>query len=224
MQYGRGCKYACEFCSIRAFYGKNGFRVKGRVPRAVIQDGVVSDDDFMVCDVTNPLPQPGPDGLRRLGPGDWRAFRVIRLEMLEDAPNFFGSSLADWSSKAPDQIMEWLESIHLWAEVSGGRVSATAGWSAQQGPVLRHRANVIAVYTTPEARGRGLSTRLLAALEEDARSEGIRQLELSGGANNPVAEAAYRGAGYKRVGTTPRALNYSGEFVDQHEMVKELDD
>ncbi len=206
----------------RNFYARNGFVVRGQAPRAVIQDGAYIDDFFMVCDLTIDRPEPGSDGLRRLGPGDWRVFRTIRLEMLQEAPEFFGSTHAEWAEKTPDQIMAWLENIHLFAQVSGGRALATAGWYRKPGAVQAHRAGVIAVYTTPEARGRGLASALLSALEDDARANNITQLELSVGDNNPAARAAYAASGYKLIGTIPQALNYSGTLVDQHEMAKPL--
>ncbi|MEX3014729.1 N-acetyltransferase family protein [Gymnodinialimonas hymeniacidonis] len=206
----------------RNFYARHGFAVMGQVPRAVIQNDETVDDLFMVRDLTKDLPSPGPDGLRRLGPGDWRAFRTVRLEMLEEAPEFFGSTYAEWAAKAPDQIMAWLDTIHLFAQVSGGRALATAGWYRKPGAVQAHRAGVIAVYTTPEARGRGLASALLSALEKDACENGVSQFELSVGDNNPAARAAYSASGYKLIGTIPRALNYSGTLVDQHEMVKPL--
>jgi ribosomal protein S18 acetylase RimI-like enzyme len=215
---------ATQNTRARHFYARHGFRVTGPVPRAVIyEDGRASDDYFMVRDLTQTLPEPGPDGLRRLGPGDWRAFRAIRLEMLQNDPQNFGSTHAEWAAKAPDVIMAWLANIHLWAQVSSGRVLATAGWAPNGGDVERHRASVLAVYTTPDARGRGLATKLLAALENDARAHAIIQLELHVGANNPAARAAYEASGFTLMGTTPRALNYLGTFVDQYEMVKPID-
>lgn len=207
----------------RAFYANHGFRIMGHIPCAVIESGTRIDDHFMVRDLTRDPPQPGPDGLRRLGPGDWRAFRAIRLEMLKEAPEFFGSTHAEWATKAPDEIMEWLEKIRLWAHVSDGRVLATAGWARVPGAVCSHRASVICVYTTPEARGSGLAGDLLTALEEDAHAQGVVQLELCVGANNPAARAAYMASGFTLMGTTPRALNYLGTFVDQYEMVKPID-
>lgn len=206
----------------RHFYARHGFRVIGTYPSAVIQDGMPIDDFAMVRDLARDVAQPGPDGTRRLGPGDWRAFRAIRLEMLQEDPDFFGSTHAEWAARAPDEIMAWLENIHLWAEVSGGRILATAGWHRLSGAVQAHRASVICVYTTPEARGRGLAAALLSALEDDALGHGITQCELNVGDNNPVAFAAYRASGYRQIATIPNALNYSGTFVDQHEMMKPL--
>ncbi len=214
---------ASENTRARSFYGRNGFVSTGPVPNAVIQDGVPIDDLFMVRDLTRDLLEPGPDGMRRLTPGDWRAFRSIRLEMLEQAPTGFGSTHAEWAEKAPDQIMAWLEEIHLWAVVEGGSIRATTGWHPMGGAVTRHRGHVIAVYTTPDARGRGLAAQLLTAVADDARAHGAIQLELDVGAENTAARAAYSAAGYREVGSIPRALNHGGHIHDQLYMVLPLD-
>jgi GNAT superfamily N-acetyltransferase len=208
----------------RAFYAKHGFAAHGRIPSAVILDGVRSDDLFMVRNLRTPRPKPGRDGTRRLGPGDWRLFRDIRFEMLENAPRGFGATLAEWQAKAPDQIVAWLDAISLWAVVRGGRVVATVGWHPLPGAVQAHRGHVIAAYTRPEVRGQGLVAGLLKKVEDDARAEGIVQLELDVGADNAAACAAYTRAGYDIVGTIPGALNHDGHITDQHYMVKRLVD
>lgn len=206
----------------RAFYGRHGFAATGRIPAAVMQDGEAHDDLFMVRDLGEGAPVPGGDGIRRLGPGDWRAFRKIRLEMLLDAPEAFGSTHADWAAKAPDQVMTWLRDIHLWAVVESGRVVATAGWHRLGGPIAGHRGHVIAVYTTPEARGRGLCLALLERVAAEAAEIGLHQLELDVGVGNAPALAAYRAAGYAVTGTVPAAMCHGGTLQDLHGMVRQL--
>lgn len=206
----------------RAFYARQGFAATGRIPAAVIQGGTPQDDLMMVADLTQPRLAQGPDGLRRLHAGDWRIFRDIRLEMLHDASTGFGATHAEWAGKAPDEFIAWLRDISLWAVVENGRVVATAGWHPFKGEVVAHRGHVIAIYTTPQARGRRLSQDLLAAVVAEAREQGITQLELDVGAENAPAIAAYEAAGFRTVGTIPNCLNHSGYIHDQLYMVRPL--
>lgn len=206
----------------RVFYARHGFAVTGHLPAAVVQNGSPLDDLFMVCDVTQPHPAQGPDGLRRLHAGDWRIFRAIRLEMLEKAPTGFGMTIAEFAAKAPDEIMQSLRSTHLWAVVEDGCVVATAGWHIMPGAVQAHRGHVVAVYTTPAARGRGLAAQLLATVADDAKAAGMLQLELDVGAENTAARAAYEAQGYRVTGTIPGALNHGGHIHDQLFMVRSL--
>lgn len=55
------------------------------------------------------------------------------------------------------------------------------------------------MYVVPEARGRGLSTALLAALEERARELGYAIARLDTADRQPAALPLYEGAGYRRI-------------------------
>lgn len=206
----------------RAFYARHGFTAMGRIPAAVIQDGAPHDDLFMVRDLITDTPVRGPDGTRLLGPGDWRIFRDIRLEMLEKAPRGFGMTAAEFTAKAPDEVVGWIAKTHLWAVVEGGRIVATAGWHPMPGDVQAHRGHVVAVYTTAQARGRGLASTLLAQVAQHARAHGMMQLELDVATENDAAIAAYKAAGFTTMGTIPNCLNHGGHIHDQLCMVLPL--
>lgn len=60
-------------------------------------------------------------------------------------------------------------------------------------------AEIKSMYVRPEARGRGHSRTLLAALEETARALGLRRLRLETGDKQHVALALYQSAGYIRI-------------------------
>jgi putative acetyltransferase len=55
------------------------------------------------------------------------------------------------------------------------------------------------MYVDPKARGLKLGSRLLAALEADARSVGIACLRLETGVKQPEAISLYRKAGYREI-------------------------
>ena len=55
------------------------------------------------------------------------------------------------------------------------------------------------MYTIPEARGRGVASALLGALEESARQAGRKRIVLETGARQPEAIALYGKAGYARI-------------------------
>jgi GNAT superfamily N-acetyltransferase len=55
------------------------------------------------------------------------------------------------------------------------------------------------MYVTPEARGRGIATLLLAALEEEAGRRGWTTLRLETGPRQPEAIALYERAGYRSI-------------------------
>jgi GNAT superfamily N-acetyltransferase len=56
------------------------------------------------------------------------------------------------------------------------------------------------MYVIPEARGRGLATELLKALEDAARGLGYAIVRLDTGPQQPAAQAMYERAGYAPIG------------------------
>jgi len=72
-----------------------------------------------------------------------------------------------------------------------------AGWRAHGD--TEDLAELKRMYVAPEARGAGVATLLLAAIEESARSAGRRRLILETGSRQPEAIALYEKCGYARI-------------------------
>jgi GNAT superfamily N-acetyltransferase len=64
-------------------------------------------------------------------------------------------------------------------------------------PLGADSGEVKRMYVVPEARGRGLSTTVLAGLETEALARGWTTLRLETGSAQPEAVALYTGAGYR---------------------------
>lgn len=56
------------------------------------------------------------------------------------------------------------------------------------------------VYCRPEARGKGVAARLIAALEDEARALGLNLMRLETGVRSPAALRFYERLGYQRCG------------------------
>ena len=60
-------------------------------------------------------------------------------------------------------------------------------------------AEIKRMYVLPDARGRGLARRLLAAIEDTARELGYERVRLDTGASQPHARALYESAGFRDI-------------------------
>jgi ribosomal protein S18 acetylase RimI-like enzyme len=69
-------------------------------------------------------------------------------------------------------------------------------------PNSRHRAELVKLMVSREARGRGVGRGLLATAEEAAAAAGLTLLHLDTETGSP-AEHLYRSAGWTRAGTIP---------------------
>ena len=104
------------------------------------------------------------------------------------------------------------ERILLVADDDAGRIVGTVQLIPSQTDNQPHRADVAKMLVHRKARRKGVAQRLMAALDEAARSEGKSVLVLdtvTGG----DAERLYERAGWQRVGEVPRyALMPDGAF------------
>ncbi|MFE9889725.1 GNAT family N-acetyltransferase [Streptomyces scopuliridis] len=90
------------------------------------------------------------------------------------------------------------QGLYLLAYEDGAPV-ASGGWRAQDADDEGYRrgdAEVKRMYVVPEARGRGLARRILAALEDSARRAGRVRMVLETGIPLTEAIALYRSSGY----------------------------
>ncbi len=160
--------------------------------------------------------------IRRLMPADWAAFRDIRLDSLRTAPEAFGSTHDEWAAKSERDIRDWLTQMHCFAKTDAGRCLSVGAWHPIGGPVTHHRAHVIAVFTRSTARGQGLFSAVMQAIEADIRAHAMRQIELDVSVINTVAHAAYLRAGFRDIAILPDALCHGGVYADQIVMHKRL--
>jgi putative acetyltransferase len=111
---------------------------------------------------------------------------------------------AELSGHYPEQGATHFRLDH--EEVGAGRgafvVARLGGRPIGCGAVRRldaETAEIKRMYVVPEMRGKGISRRLLATLEAEARRLGVRRLVLETGDRLPAAMALYTRAGFVRI-------------------------
>ncbi len=90
--------------------------------------------------------------------------------------------------------------VYLIAYDEHDRPVATGGWRSQDRNEEGNEdgdAELKRMYVIEEMRGRGLARRMLAALEEDARTAGRIRMVLETGTKQPEAIALYTSSGYE---------------------------
>ena len=128
------------------------------------------------------------------GDGDWPAWRDARVAALTDAPHAFTSRLEDWARGGEDAWRERYTTAgahNLVASLDGRTVGMARGVPEGCGVAVLH-----SVWVAPDARGRGVGDRLVAAIEAWARHTGARTLLLAVFAGNDGAIALYRRHGF----------------------------
>lgn len=143
---------------------------------------------------------------------DWELWRDLRLRALQDAPTAFGSTYehergfteADWVERLDDPtgaaFLAKLEGVPVGM---GGGYSDLPGW-----------LHVVAMWTAPDARGRGVGRAVLQHLAAWARERELR-LHLDVESGNVVARRLYERAGFVPTGETRPLREGSSYLVER---------
>jgi ribosomal protein S18 acetylase RimI-like enzyme len=138
--------------------------------------------------------------LRVLTPDDWQVWRQLRLAALAEAPDAFGSRLANWQGEG-DREERWRArltipgSFNVVAVLDGQPAGMASGVPAGGGA-----AELISMWVSPAARGHGVGDQLVRAVERWARQVRSAVLRLAVAPGNVNAAVLYRRNGFHLTG------------------------
>lgn len=172
--------------------------------------------------------------VRRVTSGEWRLVRALRLEALQDpaAPVAFLESYDDaaarpdrfWQDRAANAAAGATAAQFVAVDGDGAWVGTVTGRVEEPGtadllgvPVTVRQVHVVGVFVRPEYRGSGLLGRLLDAVGEWTRAQGVTRLRLHVHEDNPRAQAAYLKAGF-----APSGHRVDGAIGVELEMVRSV--
>jgi RimJ/RimL family protein N-acetyltransferase len=162
--------------------------------------------------------------IRQLGAGDEAAYRAIRLEALTNHPEAFVASAEGFSQKTDAEMTETLNSLTVFAaETDSGSLGGIAAFYQAEGRKEHHRGWLIQVYVKPQHRGSGMAQAMIERVIAHAQNHVI-QLHLGVWSENEPALKLYKRLGFSIYGTEPRYLFVNGRYIDEHLMVRFLDD
>jgi GNAT superfamily N-acetyltransferase len=130
-------------------------------------------------------------------PDDWPAYRDIRLRMLQEAPDAYGSSYAVEAGFSESKWRERVTNPMLFLALDSNEelVGTATGLADPNGTV-----EVVAMYVAPQARGRGCAGELLDAMAAAARKRGAHRLLLRVTRGNRAARQCYTRYGFRPTG------------------------
>lgn len=153
----------------------------------------------------------------RLGPADLEGYRALRLAGVAEDPGASGST---YEEEAGRDFTPVLERGNVFGAFLDGRLVGMGAIGREEKAKLRHRAEIYGIYTSPEARGKGVARALMEALIAEARAlGGIEVLALGVTVGNAPARALYRKLGFVSVGVEPAFLKVGDVRLDQERMV-----
>jgi ribosomal protein S18 acetylase RimI-like enzyme len=153
--------------------------------------------------------------LQVLHQDDWRSWRAVRLAALAEAPYAYGSRLADWQGDG-DREERWRGrlsvpgSYNLIALLDGQPAGMASGIPTGERGVVE----LVSMWVSPGARGRGVGDRLVAAVLAWSESVGATLVRLNVVEDNRHAEALYRRHGFEPTGESEGRERVMARRVD----------
>ena len=150
--------------------------------------------------------------VRFAGPDDWETWRDLRLRALSDSPSAFGST---YEGEVEFDRSRWVDrlgdpdGVGVLARVDGTPVGMGGGF--QDLPGYLH---MVAMWTDPAYRGRGVGSAVLTAIERWAGERGLR-LHLDVNVRNAGARALYARSGYVATGEVRPLRDGSDERIER---------
>lgn len=162
--------------------------------------------------------------IRRLTSDDVDAYRAIRLEALTVSPESYGTSPENFATRSTESLQKQMDQMAFFGVIDkANALTGIVAYGRDDGERETHRGWLMQVYAQPQMRGTGASLAMIEAAVDHARTEVI-QVHLMVGAHNTPAIRLYEKAGFKTYGTDPRCLYVNGRYIDEHMMVRFLDE
>jgi GNAT superfamily N-acetyltransferase len=141
--------------------------------------------------------------IQRLNSTEGERWRSIRLAALLDAPDAFGTTLAEANAFPPElwsrQVGEFPTFIAVLDGVDVGDVGVVRASPDNEQP---EAAFLLSMWVAPDARGKGVGDELIDAVASWAEADGFSRLVLDVADANASAIALYARKGFEPTGDT----------------------
>ena len=155
-------------------------------------------------------------------PADAAVYREFRLRGLREHPEAFTSSFEEDVGKpiaATEARLAADGDTAMWGAFVAGVLAGGIGLSRERRLKNRHKADIVAMYVSPEYARRGIGRALLEHAIAYARGAAVEQLTLTVTQTNAAARELYAAAGFVTFGIEPRAIKVAGEYFAKEHMI-----
>lgn len=124
--------------------------------------------------------------IRLLTQEDWKIWKPLRLEALQEAPTNFGFSHEEEIQQSDLAFQERLNKNDIFGAFIGDTLVGSIGFYRLNTSKTKHRGFIWGMYVRPEHRGQSIASNLIEAVIIHAKSL-VLQLHLSCVTDNPGA-------------------------------------
>ncbi|KIL51892.1 GNAT family N-acetyltransferase [Jeotgalibacillus soli] len=160
--------------------------------------------------------------IRLLTALDAEIHRILRLEALMNNPEAFAAAYEEEKEYPIDLFRDQLRSNDSFTlgAFTKDKLDGVITLVKEKPLKLKHRANIVAMYVSPEGRGLGIGKSLLEKTIEEAKGiEGLEQIYLTVVTTNEPAKRLYSSLGFEMFATEERALKFNDIYFDEEHRV-----
>jgi putative acetyltransferase len=154
-------------------------------------------------------------------PAEFIPLKETDLPRINELANI--PEIAEYFETVPPVLMETTNAMWsyiqtgimtLWGIHADGRIIGGAGFTTQPPNTRLSHTATFFLYIEPQFQGRGIGTRAIRFLENEARSRGFLRMECMVAATNPGAIRLYRRLGYEQEGVKKQAFRLGNSYAD----------
>ncbi|GAK10521.1 GNAT family N-acetyltransferase [Geomicrobium sp. JCM 19039] len=153
-------------------------------------------------------------------------YRTLRLESLEQCPECFASSVDEEKSLNLEAFQNHLfrDDLATFGAFDHEKLVGMTTLAMNEQQKLKHKATLLAVYVTPDYRGKGYGARLLESAIDLAREKAaIEQIHVTLATNNETALNIYHRLGFEQYGKMSRSMKLGPDvYCDELQLVLHL--
>lgn len=160
--------------------------------------------------------------VRQLDSIDAEQYQRLRLEALQINPESFASSYEEEKEYSLETYANRLKSpdVFTFGAFGNEQLYGVVTLVRQLKRKVRHKADIFAMYVSPEKQGRGLAKSLMEAVIRKAKElEGVEQINLTVVSTNESAKKLYFSCGFETFGIEKRSEKVDETYYDEEYMV-----
>jgi len=162
--------------------------------------------------------------VRRLGASDAEHYWNLRLEALQENPEAFITTYDEalQRTKPVESAAERLsdDSAYTYGAYEDQQLQGVVTFIPGKHNKFEHKGEILAMYVSPNARGKGAGRKLIQACIDQAKTSPIEQIQLNVVSTNKSAKQLYEAMGFKLYGVEKQAIKLGKEhYLDEDLMV-----
>jgi ribosomal protein S18 acetylase RimI-like enzyme len=160
--------------------------------------------------------------IKQLTPNDFKKWRDLRLESLQNHPENYLSSFEEESKRTDEEWQNVLANNFIVGMFFNSELISIVSLTISPRFKSQHKGEIWGVYTHPNHRGKGCAAKLIRHVINETKNK-LHQYILTCTTTNTGAFKIYQQLGFVVYGTESKSIKVKNKYYDEYLMVLDLD-